>query len=436
MADTGLQRPLTDGSYLGKSTGYGALALWTHHLKSISPVIQYDSAYYTGPALRVAAGVQVSEVYDNLEKQQLTAIGGECPSVGLAGGYIFAGGHSPSSSSLGLAADGILEMEGILANGSSFTASPSRNQDLYWFLSGSGAGGTVAYMKSVTFRVFKDFPVSGVIFTMPYQGILTDDEFWPLMDTWHTLTPNITAAGAYAYAFYQKGYLQIWPLFAPNLSKAQTIALIQPLIDQVDALRGTHTKLNYNLTSYNYPTFNTAYKALFPFIGSGTLQWSSRLIPAQIIDSQPLALSQTFRQMFDDGATMVEAIMNPNLRVSNPVAPNSVLPAWRTSVIDVVVGKPYNDSAPLEQMQVDRTFITEQWTAALEKLAPVSQGGGAYLNEADAEDPSWRESFYGYYPRQLAIKRKYDPDGVWYAKTAVGSEMWAEDSQQRLCKVI
>lgn len=168
-------------------------------------MIQYDSQNYQGPAIRVAAGVQVSELYDYLEVRGLTAIGG----------YIFAGGHSSSSSSSGLAADDILEMEGIFANGSSFTASPTHNKDLYWFLSGSGAGETIAFMKSVTIRIFNDFGVSGVVFTMSYQGILTDDEFWTLIDTWHTLTPNIPAAGAYAYAFYQKGYFQIWPLFAP-----------------------------------------------------------------------------------------------------------------------------------------------------------------------------------------------------------------------------
>ncbi|KAL8703592.1 MAG: hypothetical protein Q9201_003240 [Fulgogasparrea decipioides] len=425
----------TGHDYLGKSTGFGALALWTHHLKNISPIIQYKSSTYNGPALKVSAGVQASEVYDYLEKQQYTAVGGECPSVGIAGGYIFAGGHSPSSSLLGLAADGILEMEGILANGLSFTASPSHNQDLYWFLSGSGAGGTLAYMKSVTFRLFKDFPVSGSILTMPYQGILTDDEFWPLIDTWHNMTPSITAAGAYAYAFYQKGYLQIWPLFAPNLTKAQTQDLLKPFIAKIDALRKTHPNLAYNLTSYTYPTFNTAYKGLFPPFSSGTLQWSSRLIPESVITQHASSLSKTFRSLFDDGAIMVEAVMNPSLAVSKPVALNSVFPAWRKNIIDVVVGKPYNDSAPFEQMIEDRRFITQQWTSALEKLAPVQLGGGAYMNEADAEDPNWRESFYGYYRTQLAIKQKYDPNGVWYAKTAVGSEFYAEDEQQRLCRI-
>lgn len=65
----------------------------------------------------------------------------------------------------------------------------------------------------------------------------------------------------------------------------------------------------------------------------------------------------------------------------------------------------------------------------------MSLRGGTYMNEADADDPNFQESFYGYYPQQLALKKKYDPAGVWYAKTAVGSEYWAEDSAQRLCPV-
>ena len=412
------------------------MALWTHHLKQISPVLSYTSSYYAGPALQVQAGVQVGEMYDYLESQGYMAIGGECPTVGLAGGYIFAGGHAPTTSKLGLAADQMLEVEGILADGTSFTATPTLNSDIYWFLAGSGAGGTIAYVKSVTFKIFKDFQVSGANLTLPYAGILTEDEFWPLIDTWHSITPNVTDAGAYAYAFYKQGYFQIWPLFAPELTKPQTLAILKPFTDQLAALKLKHPKLSYNLSSYTYPTFNQAYLHLFPSLGSGTLQWSSRLIPRNVITTQKAALSSTTRTLFDDGATMVEAVMNPNFRVAKPVASNSVLPAWRNTIIDIVVGKTYNDSAPFDQNANDRTYITQRYTSALERLAPVSAGGGTYMNEADAEDPNWKESFYGAnYPRQLAIKQKYDPDGIWYAKTAVGSEFWAENEHQALCPV-
>lgn len=388
------------------------MALWTHHLKEISPVLNYQSSYYTGPALKVQGGVQVGDMYDYLEQQGYMAIGGECPTVGLAGGYLFAGGHAPTTSKLGLAADKLLEVQGILANGTTFTATPTQNTDMYWFLAGSGAGGTIAYIQSATFQIFPDFPVSGAILTLPYASILTEDEFWALIDTWHSLTPGITDAGAYAYAFYQTGYFQIWPLFAPDLTQSQTLALLQPLTDQLAALQRTHPSLAYSLRTSTHPTFNRAYLALFPALASGTLQWSSRLIPRHIITHQPTTLSHTLRTLFTTGN-----IMNP---VAQPIAPNSVLPAWRSSIIDLVVGKPYNDSAPFHS---NTAHIT-------------SAGGGTYMNEADAEDPLWRESFYGRnYPRQLGIKKLYDPSGVWYAKTAVGSEYWAEDAQQRLCPV-
>lgn len=401
----------------------------------MSLIEQWKSEDYEGPALQISAGVQVGDMYDYLESRGYMALGGECPTVGVAGGYIFAGGHAPTSSKLGLAADKILSISAILANGTAVTATPCEHQDIYWFLSGSGAGGTIAYISSVTFKIFKDFPVSGAILTFPYASYgVSEAEFWPLIDIWHTITPSITDAGAYAYALYSQGAFQIWPLFAPGLMQNETLKILEPFVCALDALKVSHTNLTYNLTSYTYPTFNKAYKALFPYLGSGTLQWTSRLIPRNIVENQPKNVSKVFKTLFDDGAIMVEAIMNPSLEVSKPVN-NSVLPAWRNTVIDLVAGKPYNDTAPFKQMADDRSYITQHWTSALERLAPVSEGGGTYMNEADADDPNFQESFYGYYEQQLMLKKKYDPDGVWYAKTAVGSEFWAEDAQQRLCPV-
>lgn len=68
----------TGHCYLGKSGGAGALSVWTHNLKDIAVVSQYQSAEYTGPALRVGAGVTVREVYTAAYENGYVITGGIC----------------------------------------------------------------------------------------------------------------------------------------------------------------------------------------------------------------------------------------------------------------------------------------------------------------------------------------------------------------------
>lgn len=59
----------------------------------------------------------------------------------------------------------------------------------------------------------------------------------------------------------------------------------------------------------------------------------------------------------------------------------------------------------------------------------------AYLNEADLNTPHWQAAFYrAPYARLRAVKKNYDPDGIFYDCTAVGSEAWVEQMDRRLCR--
>jgi hypothetical protein len=84
---------LTTFSYLGKSTGKGALSLWMHKLKDIE-VVNYTSNVFTGPAMKMGAGVQAFEAYAAAHEVGITVLGGECITVGISGGYTQGGGHS------------------------------------------------------------------------------------------------------------------------------------------------------------------------------------------------------------------------------------------------------------------------------------------------------------------------------------------------------
>lgn len=92
----------------------------------------------------------------------------------------------------------------------------------------------------------------------------------------------------------------------------------------------------------------------------------------------------------------------------------------------------------------------EQWKSSharlnsyIQKWRDATPRGGAYMNEADVEEPDFQWSFYGRgYDRLNSIKRSRDPWGLFYAVTAVGSEEWFVEGtrglptqQGRLCRV-
>jgi len=122
-------------SFLGRSTGAGALSVWTHYLKDIE-FQEWSDDYYRGSAVKVGAGIEGYEILEAASAQGLVVVGGECPTVGIAGGYTQGGGHSALSTEFGLAADQTLQFEVVTASGDLVTASRTENSDLYWALSG------------------------------------------------------------------------------------------------------------------------------------------------------------------------------------------------------------------------------------------------------------------------------------------------------------
>jgi FAD/FMN-containing dehydrogenase len=72
-------------------------------------------------------------------------------------------------------------------------------------------------------------------------------------------------------------------------------------------------------------------------------------------------------------------------------------------------------------------------TAAAGVLRGLVPDAGSYVSEASYTDPDWRRRSFGQnYPRLLAVKRRYDPDGLFTTHHGVGSEEWSADGFTRI----
>ena len=60
------------------------------------------------------------------------------------------------------------------------------------------------------------------------------------------------------------------------------------------------------------------------------------------------------------------------------------------------------------------------------------------LTESGYFEPQWQDAYWGaHYPRLREVKRKYDPDGIFFSHHGVGSEDWSSDGfAQQLASIL
>ncbi|PHH81676.1 hypothetical protein CDD82_209 [Ophiocordyceps australis] len=413
----------TGHDFSGKSTGAGAIAVWTHNLKA-SAIVDYHSTNYTGKAIRVGAGVQMMDAYSLASANRLAIVGGGASTVGYAGGYTQGAGHSPLASRYGLAADQVLEWELVDGRGRILKASSSVNPDLYWALSGGG-GGTYGVVTSMTSKAHPDVPVVGAQIAFTNAGI-TQHRFYHLMSVFQQSLPAMVDAGAMAIWFFNSTFFSLSPLTAPGLSPQKVEQLLSPLRKQLQAFNVSHA---YSVESF--PGHLPQFKAQVAPTPIGVGQYGARFIPRSVVQHKNAELTAAYRYMVERGAFVAGLGLNVSKSVAGNVW-NSVNPAWRDALIHTVIQTPYNYTAPLSDMKKAQDQITNDLLPQLERLTP---GGGAYMNEGDWQQPDWQRVFYGNnYAALAAIKNTYDPFHVFYATAAVGSEYWVPQADGRLCK--
>ncbi|KAK2766506.1 hypothetical protein FQN53_006723 [Emmonsiellopsis sp. PD_33] len=414
----------TGHDYQGKSTGAGALGIWLHNLKNID-IHDYHDAHYSGKAITMGAGVQGFEAYEAADRAGLQVVGGECPTVGMAGGYAQGGGHSALSSRYGLAADQVLQWDVVDGRGNLISATrDNKFSDLYWALSGGG-GGTYGVVWSVTSKAHAATPVSGLNLTFTNTAEISKDTFYEAVTRFHAALPAIVDSGAMAIWFFTSSSFIISPITGPDITKEALVSLIEPFTKAL-----TDIGIKYTMDAQQFPSYLTQFNTMQGEIGVGEAQYGGWLIPRSVVQTDNDALTAACRHIVEDGATFIGVGLNVSRAVTGDVH-NAVFPGWRDALIHVTLTTPWKWNANEEMVAMQRK-MTEDYVPKLAALAPDA---GAYLNEADFRQPDFQKAFYGSnYGKLLGIKAKYDPHSIFYGRTAVGSEAWVQEDDGRLCR--
>ena len=223
----------TGHDYLGKSTGSGALGLWMHHLKGFE-VSDYKSKHYTGKAVTLGAGMLSQDATSKAHDLGLVIVGGNCPSVGLAGGYTQGGGIGPLTSRYGFGADQVLSWKVVTVDGKIREATPDKNSDLYWALSGGG-GGTFGVVVSMTVKAHPEQRTASANLTFG-SGDVTQDQFYRAVGEFHNTLPLLSAAGGVAIYVVQTLGFAMTPAMLPGATQDQLDLLFQPFLEKLQTM--------------------------------------------------------------------------------------------------------------------------------------------------------------------------------------------------------
>jgi hypothetical protein len=274
------------GSYNGKSTAAGSIGIWTHHLKSID-IVDYESKYCTGKAIKVGAGVQLFDVNDAAHGQGLVVVGGQCLSVGIAGGYTQGGGHSTLSTRFGLAADQALEWEVIDGEGNFIKASPSNNTDLYWALSGGG-GGTYGVVQSLTVKAHPESYTTGANLIFSNANI-SQDAYYEAIKQYQATLPSIVDGGGMSIGTFTNASFFL-TFIGYGLHAPEVRTLLDPITSNL-----THLSIPYTTTLTEYSSWYDTIAAFGGEVQVGTAQYGGWLIPRSVVEKNNDGLITAYR---------------------------------------------------------------------------------------------------------------------------------------------
>ncbi|ORY60056.1 uncharacterized protein BCR38DRAFT_350297 [Pseudomassariella vexata] len=434
----------TGHDWVGRSTGAGSLSIWTHYLKSFEFLPEYTHDKYKGVAAKVSSGIEAWETYDYMDIYNMTLVVPNGYTVGAYGGWMTGGGHSILGSIYGLGADQPLSIQAVTADGKFVTADLNNNPDLFYALRGGGPG-TFAIVTSAVIKAFPFLEVTATTLAFNYRNSSTIPEnditlpltlqdrdlFWRGFNLYNRFGLSVVDANgtaySYATALNNASNIEFTGTFEfPGKSKTEVKKFMQPLFNELN-------KMGINVTNPE-PGPSTNWGPKRDGVGDvpGNSRFGSRLFPRANWEDDELweDTMRAVRETTEQGYMFHGIHVAPTEEVAGYPGQNGMNPAFRRAVMHADmfdIGSAYDNGGSRGEATPEQIIRGhELMNEALNKWRVATPDGGAYINEADVQEPDWQKSFFGSkYERLLEIKKKWDPWSLFWAPSTVGSEGWA-----------
>ncbi|HJS87600.1 MAG TPA: FAD-binding oxidoreductase [Acetobacteraceae bacterium] len=452
-------------SYLGGSNAAGSLLVW---MRPMDAITLHDSFVGQGcagqqpavPAVSIQTGARWLPVYNAVTTRAGRYVqGGGCTTVGVAG-LVLGNGFGSFSKRYGSAGSALLEAEVVTADGAVRIANACTSPDLFWALKGGG-NGSLGVVTRLTLRTRTLPEFCGVAFGAIKAN--SDDAFRRLIAQFTEFYARtlFNPHWGESVAFQRNNVLGL-RLVSHDLSQAQAEEIFKPFLDFVAAAPAEYAidepvqilsiparhwwdpeYLSKNAPSVvvhdartGAPEANIWYAGDQGQVGWFVHGYESAWLPAALLGQS--RLGQLNEMLFAVSRQWPVALhFNKGLAGAPPDAiaaarETAMNPAVTEAFALTIIGAGGPPAYPGMPGPGPDLALARRNAAAIARaigvVHDVVPNAGSYVSEAGFSDPDWqRRSFGENYPRLLAVKRRYDPDGLFTTHHGVGSEEWSPD---------